>query len=510
MTAQDEKREPAAPATGSNKGLQWCRNLLESVPHGIQVVDTSGTITYSNLSSDRMFGYEEGELVGRCVCEIVEGEQERQALEQRIATLAKLQPPPETYVSVGRRKDGSTFDFRMDWVYERDESGEVVSFISAIADISDHMRAKESLAHSEILHRTTIDAMVDALHVVNRDHTILLANEPFKAWCKSLGLSWELKGKSIREAFPFLADRVHDEYREVLSSGEPIITIDETTLDGRKITTETRKVPVLDKGEVERVITLVRDITEQRATQEELHHAKKMDALGQLAGGIAHDFNNVLGTIIGCVDMLQVSTTPFAGSDREYLETIVQSAQRAADLTTKLLKFGKKAPTTHDLISVSSALDAVVSMVRVAAAGNIEISLGDRAEPDLILGDMSALQSSLLNLALNAVSAMPKGGKLTLVTRVVNLDDRYCDSRPYDLKAGSYLEIEVRDTGVGIPKERRDKIFEPFFTTKEEGTGLGLATVYGMARELGGEITLESAVGEGTAFFLRLPAYPAA
>ncbi len=366
-------------------------------------------------------------------------------------------------------------------------------------------QAEKALIRSEALHRTTIDALIDALHVIDRNLVIVLVNEPFRQWCRVLGLSDALEGKSVREAFPFLGSDVEDQYRRVFKTGEPLISEEENTLNGERIITETRKVPVFEGGEVQRVITLVRDMTGPRSVQAQLHHAQKMDALGRLAGGIAHDFNNVLTTIIGCAELLKPGVSRLSEKDRDYLRMILQVAGSSADLVAKLLAFGKKAPRACEQISVNAVLKDSIALVEVSRGKGIRIAVAPGAERDSIRGDASALENALLNLAFNGIAAMPDGGTLTFLTRNVTLDARYCETRPCPLEEGLYVEMEVRDTGVGIPAEEQHRIFEPFYTTREDGNGLGLATVYSTVRELGGEILLASKPGAGTSFFLRLP-----
>jgi two-component system, cell cycle sensor histidine kinase and response regulator CckA len=242
-----------------------------------------------------------------------------------------------------------------------------------------------------------------------------------------------------------------------------------------------------------------------RASEEQLRQVHKMEAIGRLAGGVAHDFNNVLTAIFGYTDLL---LEQFDQSDprRHDLQEIRKSAERAAALTRQLLAFSRRQVRQPRVLDLNAAMSNIEGLLAPLVGADISITI--RPAPDLwpVLADPGQIEQVLMNLAANARDAMIEGGELTLTTRNEVVDEPGLRFRP-GLRPGEYVRLEVRDTGSGIPKEVRNHIFEPFFTTKEEGkgTGLGLATVYGIVKQTGGGIYVDSEKGEGTRFSIYLP-----
>ena len=262
-----------------------------------------------------------------------------------------------------------------------------------------------------------------------------------------------------------------------------------------------------ERGEIVQVIISFIDITERRKNDELLRQSQKMDAIGQLAGGVAHDFNNMLGGIVGAAQLLQCPERKLDRRGLEFVDMILEASTQAAELTKKLLTFGRKTEITSRPVPIHSVIDDMVTLLHRTIDKRIKICLSEEAGQSTVLGDRTTLQNSLLNLGINASHAMPEGGKLSISTRNVLLDDYYCRSVPFDISPGNFIEIEVRDTGTGIPPEKMDKIFEPFYTTKGQGkgTGLGLSTVYAAVKNHSGAINVGSEVGVGTVFHLYLP-----
>jgi signal transduction histidine kinase len=245
---------------------------------------------------------------------------------------------------------------------------------------------------------------------------------------------------------------------------------------------------------------------EQAKLQSQLNHSQKMDAVGQLAGGIAHDFNNMLGGIMGAAEVL-ARYLPDDGVARKFHGHIMQSATRAADLTSKLLTFSRNSRMSFSTVDIHNIVNETIEILNNTIDRRIKIETDLQATSSLVLGDPSQLQSALLNLAINASHAMPEGGTLSISSCMVELDDLFCKTSTFNLQPGQYLGLDIKDTGCGIPVEHRDKIFEPFFTTKElnKGTGLGLAVVYGTIKQHAGSIMVYSESDIGTTFKILLP-----
>ena len=272
-------------------------------------------------------------------------------------------------------------------------------------------------------------------------------------------------------------------------------------------------VSTIDRGDGQRSRqTMLVDITARREAEEaqerlaeELRHAQKMDAIGQLAGGIAHDFNNILTAIRGNAELLALGDDP--REREEYAQDIVSAASRAADLTQQLLTFARKAGTRFVGADVGQLVEEVVELLRRSIDRRIDIEVSLEAEESVVTGDPAQLQHALLNLGVNARDAMPGGGTLRFRTRGRWVGQDEIGQHPTLRKVGNYIEVEVSDTGCGIPENIIERIFDPFFTTKEpgHGTGLGLASVYGCVQSHSGEVTVESREGVGTTFRLLLP-----
>jgi PAS domain S-box-containing protein len=261
-----------------------------------------------------------------------------------------------------------------------------------------------------------------------------------------------------------------------------------------------------DNGDVDKLVIVNRDISERKHLEEQFRQAQKMEAVGRLSGGIAHDFNNLLGIIIGYAEALQEQLQP-GDALRASADEIFSAGTRAASLTQQLLAFSRQQvldPTVLDLNAVVSNMN---TLLRRVIGEDIELTTALDWDLGRVKADHSQLDQVILNLAVNARDAMPKGGKLMIKTETVVLDEEFERQHPYPVKRGRYVCLTVTDTGVGMNAETKAKAFEPFFTTKErgKGTGLGLSTVYGVVKQSGGYIDVESAPCEGTSFQIYLP-----
>jgi PAS domain S-box-containing protein len=321
-----------------------------------------------------------------------------------------------------------------------------------------------------------------------------------------------------------------------------------TGLDSGPIWTRVSSVPLLnDDGSVAGAISVVVDIDEQKRAQKNLAHAaemlelqvaarttelqnalsdlrketaerskaeaalrqsQKMEAVGQLTGGIAHDFNNMLTGIIGAIDLMKrrIASNRYDDLDR-LMEAASTSAQRAAGLTSRLLAFSRRQLLDSKPTDINALVRSLSDLVHRAVNENISVAIETRDGIPAALVDANQLESAILNLVINARDAMPHGGKLTVETSGVELDEAYCEAHP-GIASGPYVVIAVSDTGVGMTSELIEKAFDPFFTTKPlgQGTGLGLSMVYGFARQSNGQVRIHSTPGQGTSVKIYLPA----
>ena len=259
-------------------------------------------------------------------------------------------------------------------------------------------------------------------------------------------------------------------------------------------------------GQVEKLVIVNRDITDRKRLEEQSRQGQKMEAIGRLSGGIAHDFNNLLGVIIGYTEILQENTDAH-DPDRDCVDEILRAAQRAASLTRQLLTFSRQQVLEPNILNLNSVITDVEKMLHRVIGEDIE--LVTVLDPDLgkVKADPGQIEQVILNLAVNARDAMPRGGMLTINTHNITMDDAQSQSYSYPFRPGQYVLLTISDSGVGMDSATQARIFEPFFTTKEQGkgTGLGLATVYGVVKQSDGYIQVQSELGLGTIFKIYLP-----
>jgi two-component system cell cycle sensor histidine kinase/response regulator CckA len=296
---------------------------------------------------------------------------------------------------------------------------------------------------------------------------------------------------------------------QVMDTLRPLYIAEEQITDFRGVvhTVQTVKCPIVGAdGRAEQVLGVATDITERKRLETELVHAHKLEAVGRLAGGVAHDFNNMLTAIKSYSELLRDALEP-GDERRSDAEEITKAADRAAVLTRQLLAFGRRQILEPRVLDVNRTVVEVQQMLRRLLVGDV-VFVTDLS-PGLwpVMADAGQLEQVLINLVVNSRDAMPEGGTLTIRTENAEVRERRAGGGPDAMPPGCYVRLSVSDTGMGIDAETRGRIFEPFFTTKEsgKGTGLGLATVYGIVRQSAGYVEVESTIGEGTTFSVYLP-----
>lgn len=294
--------------------------------------------------------------------------------------------------------------------------------------------------------------------------------------------------------------RVHN----AIAAGEPCeVEMLNYRKDGEPFWNRLAISPIFDdSGDLTHFVGVQTDVTERRTLENQVRQAQQMEAVGQLAGGVAHDFNNALTVIRGSVD-LALAEEP-SDRVREDLQQIDEAAEHATNLTQQLLAFSKQQVLQPQSTNLNAVLTETISLVARVIGDNVELVTDLDGDIDAVLVDRAQLQQVILNLAINARDAMPDGGTITIATTACDLDDTYVENRLIP-KAGRYVRIEISDNGEGMDEATKARVFEPFFTTKTEGTGLGLATVYGIVSQTGGLIELVSEPNLGTTFKIYLP-----
>jgi PAS domain S-box-containing protein len=485
---------------------------VEASPSGIVMVDATGAIVLVNAETERMFGYGREELIGQPIESLLPLGLRATHLRDRMEFVAR---PQRRRMGAGRdlfgvRKDGSQFPLEVGLNPIPTREGLLV--LSSIVDITESKKAQQALIESAAMARGIVDIALDAFVQMDESGVIVEWNSQAGAmfgWARE-----EAIGKTVAELIvPEIHRARHNEgFARFLRTGERTILnrrfeIEAQRRDGRQIKVEV-SVTALRRHDSYVFNAFIRDLTEKIAAEEQVRQAQKMEAVGQLTGGIAHDFNNILTVITGTIDILAaaVADKPEVAPIAKMID---EAAERGAALTQRLLAFARQQPLQPREVDVNDLVVDTIKLLQPTLGEQIEIQskLEDDLWPSLV--DPHQLSTSLLNLALNARDAMPDGGKLTLETGNVHLDESYARVNS-DVQAGPYVLVAVSDTGTGIPAAIRDRVFEPFFTTKDvgKGSGLGLSMVYGFVKQSGGHIAIYSEEGHGTAIKLYLPRAP--
>ena len=496
-------------------------DLLETLPDAIVAVDRDGTIIQVNSQAEELFGYDRDELIGQKVEMLVPESYRRQHHHHRenFAQAPKTRRMKADLDLYGRRRNGSEFPVEISLSPVSTENGMFV--LSAIRDISERKRIAEELRRAnEELHRRTaeqlgeyrsrlasiIDSSEDAIIGKNLDGTIA-------SWNKGAERIYgytpeEVVGKHISLLAP--TDRP-DEIPEILQKtarGESVEHYESVrvTKDGRHLDVSISVSPLRDaKGDIVGASAIARDITAQKRAEGQLQQSQKMEAIGRLAGGVAHDFNNILGIINACTEFLRDRIDPNAESS-VYVENIKKATERGSSLTHQLLTFSRTPAIQPCILDLNERLKDISKLLRPLMGDDVEVLVVSKSPSAVVEADPGQLDQVLVNLAVNARDAMPRGGKFILETRAMKFDEAFAEQHQA-MAAGRYVLLAISDTGNGMDEATVSRVFEPFFTTKEvgKGTGLGLATVYGIVKQSAGHILVYSEPGYGTTFKIYLP-----
>lgn len=377
-------------------------------------------------------------------------------------------------------------------------------------EVTERIAAEKKTEQNRAWLEAVLEAAPDGILIVDHDGQIIVANGSAET---IFGVpAGSLAGMSVDNLTPSAAARArHAKLRKEYQKA-PVrrLVSDANRLkgvrpDGTTFPIEVGLSPLItEKGNF--TIATVRDVTEKRQLEHQFQQSQKMEALGQLTGGVAHDFNNLLGIVIGNLELLEQG---LSGNDRALgrVATATKAALRGTELSKRLLAFSRRQAMQPEPTEVNGAVRSVIEMAHRVLGVDIDIDSRLGADLPRVTADPSELENVVLNLAVNAKDAMPKGGTITISTKSCELEPDYLGVRAGQLKPGKYVCISVSDTGTGIPKEIIDRVFEPFFTTKPrgKGTGLGLAGAYAFAKQMGGHTTIYSEVGHGTTVKIYLP-----
>lgn len=413
-----------------------------------------------------------------------------------------------------RRRNGSVFPAEITVNRLRHETINV--YVIFMRDITERKRTEQALRQSEERFRTVFEEGPLGMAIIDTDLRFVRVNAML---CQLLGYSpAQLKEMRFSDlTLEGLENYDRDVTRRLIRGEAPSIEMNLKWRgsNGREVWVRVNATIIREPtGAPLYGLAMVEDVTRSRLAEadkqrleDQLRQAQKMEAVGTLAGGVAHDFNNLLTGILGYATILKGEARP---GSRIYnaAEIIEKAGERARDLTSQLLGFARKGKNQNIAINLEHTIRDVISLLKRTIPKSIEIRQSSEGAEFFVQGDPNQLEQVFLNLALNARDAMPQGGRLSFHTGIVLLGEEFSRQNP-GMSPGSYVQVEVADTGTGIPREHQERIFEPFFTTKElgQGTGMGLAMVYGIVKNHGGAVRVESESGRGAIFRVQLPLY---
>jgi two-component system cell cycle sensor histidine kinase/response regulator CckA len=477
--------------------------ILRSALDCIVTFDLDGKITEFNPAAERAFGYTQQEALGREMAELIIPETLRESHRRGLALFNATNAGPghgRRMELAAMRADGR--EFPVELAISRIVIDGKAMFTAYMRDITERQEAARITSELAAVVAYSNDAII-ACTLEGRILSWNIGAERVYGYA-----SEDMIGKPLDLLIP--PDRL-DEFPQALTAvrrGDSLANYETIRLrkDGKRISVSLTESPIRgENGKISGLSSIARDITERKRLEEELLQSQKMDAVGRLAGGIAHDFNNILTAILGYSDLIigQIDERQWMF---KHLTEIRKAADFAASLTHQLLAFSRRQPLFLRVFNINDTVKNMQKMLQRVIGEHIQIHTQLKAEIGRLKADPSQLEQVLLNLCVNARDAMLKGGSITIQTADVTyfLDDFYSVN---EMPAGEYVKLTVTDTGTGMSAEVRKHIFEPFFTTKDkgQGTGLGLATCYGIVKQTGGYITVDSQVDVGTTFAIYLP-----
>ncbi len=483
--------------------------ISENAADMIAIVDVEGKRIYNSLSYQKVLGYTSEELQASSAFEQIHPDDQERI--RKAAESALQSGVGSTLEYRLRHKNGTWLVLESRSSVILDAKGIPEKLVIVNRDITERKRAEEALMRSEAGFRFVVEDAPYGVYRASTSGRFLQVNPALQKMLAYTSTAELLNVDLANDVFKHQGE--HQRFTDLLSRTDEVkdVEMEWKRRDGTPMTVRCSARTVKDDTGVPAYFEVfAEDVTEKRVLERQLRMAQKMEAIGRLSGGIAHDFNNLLGVIIGYSGVLKRSLAQDATLLDHALE-IEKAGQRAASLTKQLLAFSRQQVLTPAILNLNAlALDMEKMLPRLLGE-DVEVSLALDPALGAVKADQSQVEQIIMNLAVNARDAMPTGGKLKIETANIEFDLAYTRTHPGS-KVGSYVMLAVTDTGAGMTTETLAHIFEPFFTTKErgKGTGLGLATVYGVVKQSNGYIWVDSAPGKGSSFKIYLPRHTGA
>jgi two-component system, cell cycle sensor histidine kinase and response regulator CckA len=495
-----------------NKSEKKYRELIQHAHFVILRWDKDGRILYLNEYGRRLFGFTREELLGHHVVGTIVARTESTSGRDLSAMIDEILHHPDAHAvneNENMCKDGSRVWIQWNNNAIFDDEGRFIEMLSVGINITERKKAEHHLRESESRYRALFESASDAILI--RDENCVCIDCNAKALelfgCPRNRLIGSPPHMHTPDSQPDGQNSAAKAQKLIARAltGEPQSLEWQIRRHDGEIRDLQARVSYFVVNEKKYVHSVLRDITRQKRMEVELRQAQKMEGIGTLAGGIAHDFNNILSAIIGYTELAQMKISPNSDLAMD-LNQVRKASERARGLVRQILAFSRKQKHDDSVLQINLIVKEALKLIRSSIPTTIEIeqNLACRAA---VRTDPTLIHQLVMNLCTNAFQAMEEtGGKLTVSMSEV-VFGRHSPGKPKNLREGRYVQLEVRDTGCGMPREILDKIFDPFFTTKEQdrGTGLGLAVVHDIVKDLSGGITVESEPGDGTTFRVLLP-----
>ncbi|MCF6290227.1 MAG: PAS domain S-box protein [Desulfobacterales bacterium] len=494
-----------------NEILEEFRITLYSIGDGVISMDASGRIRHLNPVAERLTGWSEAEARGRPLGEVfhIIHENTRKALVdpgERVLREGGIVKLPDDALLIAR--DGTEHPIADSAAPINGDRDSLIGIVLVFSDVTEERKARRALRESEKRYRNFFMEDITGVFISTPEGELLDCNPAF---ARIMGLTSAEQANKLDMTTLFSSPAASDDLLTRLRQEKKVIDheLEMRRVDGKTIHVIENVIGKFDNsGNLVEIQGYLFDITERKKLEQQLMQAQKMEAVGRLAGGVAHDFNNKLSVIMGYSEMALAEIPKPGGAWNDYLQEILKAAQHSADLTRQLLAFARKQIIAPRVLDLNDAVTQILKMLQRLIGEDIDLVWRPDADLCKVRIDPAQIDQILANFLVNARDAISGVGRVVIRTENVVFDESYCADHA-GFSPGEYVLLEVSDNGDGMDKETLANIFEPFFTTKEQGkgTGLGLATVYGIVKQNEGFINVYSEPGQGTTFRIYLPRF---